>query len=166
MTRYSVPEFLSLKRQKIITTEKPILYNGLYRKDGETKIHTLFRVDLVTGTRIEIEPREGRPKPRVNGPSPIDARSWAITRAPVPDLIATDYFCNLYPEIDIVRAKGDSYYEGHGISLQKMKHPPAGTKGVDEEPSIEPFRRTKDLPLDMKDLMHDDYDVSSAGIDL
>jgi hypothetical protein len=99
---------------------------------------------------------------RKNSIRPNSARAWGISETPIPDLICTDYFCSLYPEIEIIRAKGDSYYEGHGISLQKRKHLPSLPEG---DPFIQDNEGEEfSITVGFDELLHEDFDIPSAGL--
>jgi hypothetical protein len=120
------PELLSL--DETLTYRKIHKENNLQRalfdQNKANEIPKLFRVDLATGEKTEIPPREGPLSQSKHLEDPYwfidEIKAFVIAEVPVPDILDAEYFGDLYPERYHARMSGEATFKGHGKRHQKM----------------------------------------------
>jgi predicted DNA-binding protein (UPF0251 family) len=111
----ALPELdhLHVEKTYFKSKSKKLLYNGLFSKDEEKKIHPLYAIDPVTNLKAEISIwKNPHIKNSKTFPNRDIVRSWAIYATPVPDLMFTDFYLGLLPDGHLRRLTGNSTFRG------------------------------------------------------
>lgn len=110
----ALPELDNLMEPKTYYKNKSqnLLYNGLFCKNESQRIHSLFKIDLVTKNKVEIPIREGKPKEVKMALNKSTVKAWVIKSTPIPDIIFTDFYLGLIPEAHFHRRSGRSKFRG------------------------------------------------------
>lgn len=93
-------------------TSNAVYSNGFFDKAAAKRIFPVYKINLLTGEKVDLPIRDGAPQARIDANNKTIVRAWAINLTPVPDILFTDYFLGLIPEAQIYRKSGQSKFRG------------------------------------------------------